>query len=485
MIITPGNSYALGAPNIYIVEAASLPSTDFNNGVNKVGIVGESNFGPATGVTRIKSLGEAIAIFGNRQTGSLIKQIETFFNETGGGENAGAELWVRRVVSETGGVTADRDITAGTDTITISAKYPGTFGNSIYTQIDATGVTTFDLTITLGSVGDEWYYSQTYTNLTNTSTDERYFIDVITNDPYVDVTKSGTGSTIPATDASPVALSGGTDYTVADGNYVTCLQDLKSVANLRGVFFDKETTSALYTGLKNFCESNDVLAIGIASVEDDSTIAAVVAEMATKTSRRLVTTYPLDYQYYNVEDDAFEDLAIGWAAGVIFRYRSNFSPILKPLKSNFGTAVSDSDLIALSEVNVFVGGYRVNVGSCVVNGRLETREQYFKDISMTRRMMDVEADIDSQLALYLGTVASSDQAQSDIIGMLTTRLNYWTREGWITGWTDENGVFYPPFEISFPDFDITRFNSGILDVTVKVWLAPTIEHIIIKMYRNQ
>lgn len=489
-IILQGNSFALGAPDVYVVEASQLPSLEFNNGVNKVGIVGESNWGPETGVTRITNLSEAIFMFGTRQTGNLIKYIETFFNEVGGTENAGAELWVRRVVSETGGAKATRAITAGTDTITITAKYPGTLGNSIYTQIDATGVTTFDLTITIGSATSELYYSQTYSNLTNTSTDERYFLDVITNDPYVDITKTGTGTTIPATDASPVALSTGTDYTVADGNYVTCLEDLKLIVGIRGVFFDKETTSALYTGLNNFCSAVGTC-IAITSPEDDSTVAAVVAEGESKltdAASRMLIAYPSDYPYYNIEDDAWEDQGIAWLAGLIFRYESNQSPILKSLKNSrsFGTSVSESDLDALARANICVGGYKAGIGSCLRCGRMLTRDTNFRDISMTRRMIDIESDVDVVLAQYLGRVASISEAKAEISGLLAQRLSWWLNRGWIQFGEDPvTGAVKPPYEITFPDLSIAEYNAGVIRVSLSVWLAPTIEHIIVKVYRNQ
>jgi hypothetical protein len=489
-IILPGNSFALGAPDVYIVEASQLPNVAFNNGVNKVGMVGESNWGPETGVTRITNLSEAIAMFGTRQTGNLIKYMETFFNEAGGGENAGAELWVRRAVSETGGVKADRDITAGTDTITITAKYPGTFGNSIYTQIDATGGTTFDLTITVGSATSELYYSQTYKNLTNTSTDVRYFLNIITNDPYVDITKTGTGSTIPSTETSPVALAGGTDYTIADGNYLTCLDDLKLIDGIRGVFVDKETTSALYTGLKTFCDTVGTC-LAITSPEDDSSVATVIAEAEGKlvgSSSRMMMAYPSDYPYYNREDDAWEDQGIAWFAGVLFRYESNQSPILKSLQNSraFGTSISESNLDALARANVCVGGYKAGKGSCVLCAKMLSTDDMFADISMTRRIIDIEADIDVALFEYLGSVDGMNEAKFNITGILTQRLSWWKDRKWIQYGEDPvTGAVKEPYEISFPDFSVAEFNAGIVRVSINLWLAPTITHIIAKVYRNQ
>jgi hypothetical protein len=115
-----------------------------------------------------------------------------------------------------------------------------------------------------------------------------------------------------------------------------------------------------------------------------------------------------------------------------------------------------------------------------------TRDTNFRDISMTRRMIDIESDVDVRLASYLGSVASISQVKSDIVGTLSARLNWWFKRGWISYGEDGlTGAVKAPYEITFPELTISEFNTGVVRVTLKIWLAPTIEHIIIKTYRNQ
>lgn len=117
-------------------------------------------------------------------------------------------------VSPANAVAADRDATAGTGTITITAKYDGAVGNSITAQfVAATNEEAAERNLVIrydGTIVDTFE---------NVAFDDD--LSLLTSD-YVTVSGS-TPSAMPTVDASPVALTGGDDGGLTDSEITTAL----------------------------------------------------------------------------------------------------------------------------------------------------------------------------------------------------------------------------------------------------------------------
>lgn len=478
-------------PGVYTIQEDNIASVSYNGSINEIGLVGESNWGPTDSLVRLNNINDAYTYFGNRQTGELIKYLDTIFIQAGGSSNAGCAVWCKRVSSDTGGTKATRSITAGTDTaIVITAKYKGTFGNSIKTQITAGSLSgTFNLTISVGSGTDStpWNYSKTYTNMTNTSTDERYFLNVVKGDTYIDIAKTGTATDNPANDSVAVALSTGTDFTVASGNYVTAAAALKSVPYLRGIVFAKTTDSTLHAAASAF--SVDVpTALSYVCPIDTTSIATIVAEMKSNVTENRSVTYPTDYQYYNLETGLYEAQPIAWAVGVTYRSASNISPLNKELYNDatFDTEISLSDFNTLCEYGVFIGGYVPGRGTIVRNAVIEYRtkdnltETTKSDIAVVRKAIDIEADVDSVLSLAIGGTIGWDELKLQLIGLISGRLDYWKSIGWISVPYDGSASY----EISFPEINASTYPTGVVHINIVFWTSPTLRQIINHVWKK-
>jgi hypothetical protein len=102
-------------------------------------IVAPAAYGPET-PTEVRSLGEGIALYGPREGESvkLYDVLNTFF------ALGGAKAWVNRTAGEGGPLAAKLELeTAGKKkTLVVSAKYKGTYGNSIKVEVVESGANT-------------------------------------------------------------------------------------------------------------------------------------------------------------------------------------------------------------------------------------------------------------------------------------------------------------------------------------------------------
>lgn len=174
---------------------------------NVVGVVAELPWGPPSEVTRITTAAELLSTFCPEpfEAADEYTAMRAFLNKTFPGG-----LRVVRVDATSAAKATSGAVTAGTGSITITAKYKGAVGNRIsYQFVAATDADAAkrDLLITIGTK-----YAARHKNLTFGS------ITTQVDDPYVDVT-SAAPSAMPAVDASAVALASGADGTAIAGDY--------------------------------------------------------------------------------------------------------------------------------------------------------------------------------------------------------------------------------------------------------------------------
>lgn len=104
--------------------------------------------------------------------------------------------------------------TVNADGYKITARNKGAAANEITAQHTSNGAS-FDVTITWGG------YTKTYAARTLANVAE-------INDPYVIFAPIGDADTIEASDVAPVALTGGSDGTIADGDYTDAIEVLEN-----------------------------------------------------------------------------------------------------------------------------------------------------------------------------------------------------------------------------------------------------------------
>lgn len=174
---------------------------------NVVGVVADLPWGPVNEVTRITTAAELFGSFCPSVFDALndYTALRAFLNKT----FVGGLRLVR--IAATGADTADSgEVTAGTGTILIPAKYPGALGNDISYQFTAASdadADKRDLVITIGT-----RYSQRYKNLTLATL-------VAVDDPYLGTITDTSASAMPTAGAA-TALTGGADGTAVAGDYV-------------------------------------------------------------------------------------------------------------------------------------------------------------------------------------------------------------------------------------------------------------------------
>jgi len=183
-------------------------------------------------------------------------------------------------------------ITAGTGTITITAKYYGAIGDEIsYEFVAATDGDSDhrNLVITVGSD-----YSATYENLDDDT------ITSLVDDPYIDITVSSP-TDMPTAAGSATALTGGSDGTAVAADYVGTGSSSKGIRCFYGesidcdVLFVAECPSGLLddvnTGLEAYCTDNDKGVVVLCTV-DDQAKADAATYVADYRDDRIVYTWP-------------------------------------------------------------------------------------------------------------------------------------------------------------------------------------------------
>ena len=183
-------------------------------------------------------------------------------------------------------------ITAGTGSITITAKYAGLIGNGIsYQWTTATGgdAAKRDLVITIGS-----NYTARYKNLAYTDT-----FSTAVDDPFVDLTQSSP-SAMPST-GSATALASGADGTAVASDYVGTSSSFKGIRLFYGegedvnVLFVAECPSgiidAVNTGVEAWVADTEK-GVGVLSTVNGQTAADAITYVAGYLSNRLVYTWP-------------------------------------------------------------------------------------------------------------------------------------------------------------------------------------------------
>lgn len=297
------------------------------NGVRTdlVGVVADLPWGAPNTMTPIASTAELFAAFCPPEFGAenSYPALRAFLNKSFPGG-----LRIVRIDATSAAKATSGAVTAGTGSITITAKYKGAIGNGIsYQFVTATGgdAAKRDLIITIGS-----RYSARYTDLAHGS------ITTAVDDPFVDVT-SATPSAMPATMGSATALTSGSNGTAVAADYVG---SISSAVGIRKFYAESIKVAALFVAE---CPSGLVNAVNaglyayateadkgmvVLCTPDGATAAATITDAASYRDDRVVYTWPRvkTVNFYDPDNAEIEVDGNAFAAAAIVSVDPEVSP---------------------------------------------------------------------------------------------------------------------------------------------------------------
>jgi phage tail sheath protein FI len=209
----------MALPDVFVkvLSAASPRVIPTNTGACFA--VGVTTRGPAGKARLVRSLSEALAIFGERiaASPSLYDWVEAFFSEGGG------ELYFQRVFGN-GAKAAELKLKKAAETVlTVEAAAlgmldPGTWGNSLFIVVEQPSGTTFKLKVELESGGVKSVVEES--PVFTTTQEAEAWAKTFSN--YIRVKAEGAG--IPDVLASKTMAGGTAGAAVADADYTLALE---------------------------------------------------------------------------------------------------------------------------------------------------------------------------------------------------------------------------------------------------------------------
>lgn len=242
-----------------VAVPAQVPPTDTGTGF----FVAPSAQGPAA-ATLVQSLDDEITMFGARQpTGSLYDAMETFFKEGGSRAyviraTAAAALSASKVLKDTGNANV----------LTLTANGPGVWGNALTVDV-ITGLTAGAMQIVVKQSG----------TLVEQSPDLLSANDAVAwiNGASRYLLAQPTGTPTNALQAATAqALTGGSDGTVADSDYIAALARIPANLGPGQISAPGRTGQALQLAFLAHAHTNNRFAVLDAT--DTATVSTLVAQ---------------------------------------------------------------------------------------------------------------------------------------------------------------------------------------------------------------
>jgi len=416
-IIDSSESYSLLTPGVIIIEELGATNSIVISNVRVPSVIGMAEWGPTDEIVAISSVADLIDTYGDRSGGNLVKFVETMLNEGAG------SVKCLRVAGAGTPVKATRQLAAGAATTwDFNAKYYGTEGNDITTQVVA-GSLTGKVTVQIIRNG----VMQKIENVTNDNAAADY-IGTMWSCDWVDFVKTGVATTNPSADGAPVSLaSGANGTTTADGDVVTKMADWEAdlTIDLVGVAFT--ASAALRTGMLNHCNKMRNRIYFMAPV-DPTSKTTIIAEMAGYNDKRGCICYP-PLSYYNLETEAYEDQAVAWVMGVVART----SPAQAAIGTRYGIVRSGSLSVAIGRTDaddyatahVAIGMPSNSGGYFLAMQNLEYRDAFWGKIQVRTIFDKVEGTLEDTLRYMIGVGGDTAKTKRDLTMNLTHVLEYY------------------------------------------------------------
>jgi phage tail sheath protein FI len=225
-------------PGVYVEETLSpIPPIAGSESGSIATFIGYTDKGP-TVPTLVSSWNEYVNFYGSWSSSEARNKVATavylFF------ANGGGQCYVQRVTGTSSVATATRtlvDTTApdAANTLVVSAKNPGAWGNNIAIGITESSISTTYFTLSVYyNGGTDGYIVERFTDVTMKTTDARYAVSVINgSSSYITVSDSSVSDSFQDSDnpavttvGSPLSLSSGVDGTLPTDTQIVAAASL-------------------------------------------------------------------------------------------------------------------------------------------------------------------------------------------------------------------------------------------------------------------
>lgn len=415
------------------------PKQVSGSAANVVGMVADLPWGPVNIPTTITTFGEFFATFypdafATTKDHVTYPAILALLNKPmpGGG------LKVCRIAATSQAKAASGAITAGTGSVTITAKHFGLLGNSIsYHWEAATGGDAGErnLTIAIGTG-----YSKTYEDL---STADLANI----SDPYVDITQSSP-SAMPAT-GSATALTSGADGTAVAADFTGGVSSSVGIRQFYGegvacdVLFVAQPAeglkAAINAGLKLWCTDTDK-GIAVLCTVDGQATADAITDVPTYRSDRVHYPWPMvktanfyaaDVSLTEVDGNAFA--AFCWAAVEPWESAGGApgAPFLTGIAGLEDESASRATMDALNAAGIAPWMMSTDLGGAIIRKGVSTALTGYTKLR-DRRLVDyIQKALARFAALYAETQLDIDLANEEVGPNIKSMLGAMT--SWLEG----------------------------------------------------
>jgi phage tail sheath protein FI len=245
-------------PGVYVEETLNaLAPAVGPNSQTVAAFIGATDRGPVV-PTLVNSWSEYISLYGSwntRASNDLPIAVLLFFS------NGGSQAYIRRVVDNNNKATITIIDANDLDTLTLTAKNPGQWGNDIAVSIfNNSGQATFDLTVNYQGASAAFVVER-FNDLSMVPTDDRYAISIINSQSkYIDALDELSAST--GLDERPVNIT---------------------VQNLSGVASDGTITATEISGaVSSFDSVLNSLVLNAPGVTDTTAVNQIISYAATR-----------------------------------------------------------------------------------------------------------------------------------------------------------------------------------------------------------
>ncbi|HWP96412.1 MAG TPA: phage tail sheath C-terminal domain-containing protein [Syntrophomonadaceae bacterium] len=374
-------------PRVAMDESDVGPRPTPSISLSRIGVVGTFCKGPANSPQIIGGIDQLISVFGGYKAG-----LTGYLSMLGATSQGANDFVVVRVGSATLASAAKTlQDTTPANSVTITTKTPGTWGNGITVAIAAgTQSNTFKLIVTYGT------QQETYDNLTldNLAT---------VNSTLVSIAKVAGATHIPA-NISSTPLTGGDDGAVTtDADYVGTIDangnrsGLKVLETLRCaiVICAQQYGTTVRNGLLTHCANMTVgmgLRMSALNTAAGMSPTQAVAETASMDSMRGILAYP----WVELTDQAGELIAPdGVYAGRLSVLQASQSPSNKQLTAinRMERFLADAEIKALTQARISPITLVEGRGFRIRNGATLSSDSAWNQINIRRAFDKLEMEI--------------------------------------------------------------------------------------------
>lgn len=243
-------------PDVYVQREANSQKADTSMSGTVSGFIGITERGTVGVAQEVNSWTEYVSKFAKGMSSPFYLNSILAYSVYGYFLNGGGKCYITRVASDTAELASLQVGEVGTGPI-FSALDEGEWGNKIYVAVTANAVNTsnFDVSIA-SSVSGSSVTVETFTNVSNTLTDSRYFASIINNSSkYV----STTTGTLVAMASS--ALTGGANgiSDITDTEYIDALSSFDILKDISMIAIPGQTSNTILSALLTYADSRKVV----------------------------------------------------------------------------------------------------------------------------------------------------------------------------------------------------------------------------------